>query len=154
MIPLSSRLLEKQDYDYVKKIISESPEWISEECKKEDFDSYVLNYGMYNGKWRIWSLNKEDVGVSFDMEWSPANEKPWIGTLLIHPTKRLQGIGKGIINTIGNELSVKGHKVLFTGCPVNQFSWLEFIGKCGFEQFKVETEKLTSKDYMIMVKPL
>ena len=154
MNSLSSRLLEKQDYDFVKEIILESQEWKREECWEEDIDSYVLTYKMYNGEWKIWSLNKEDVGVSFVIEWSPANEKPWIGTLLLHPTKRLQGIGKKIITSIGNDLRVKGHKVLFVGCPVNQNSWLEFIGKCGFEQFKVETEKLTSKDYMIAVKPL
>ncbi|MBO1510573.1 GNAT family N-acetyltransferase [Metabacillus bambusae] len=154
MISLSSRSLEKDDYEFFKEIIIESNEWQNEECNVEDLQTYLLSYKMFNGEWRIWKSGDKPVGVSYVMEWSPANEKPWIGTILVHPHLRMKGFGKSILAEIGSELSRKGHKALFVGCPIQQDKWLQFLGKCGFEQFKVEFDEYTSKEFMIAVKPL
>ncbi|WP_235991711.1 hypothetical protein [Metabacillus schmidteae] len=51
-------------------------------------------------------------------------------------------------------MSRKGHKALFAGCPIERDSWLQFLGNCGFEQFKVEKDEVTQKEYMIFVLPL
>jgi GNAT superfamily N-acetyltransferase len=154
VISLSSRTLEKDDYEFFKEIIRASTEWQNEECVEEDLQSYLLTYKMFSGEWRIWNSGDKPVGVSYVMEWSPANEKPWIGTILVHPHSRMKGLGKSIVTEIGSELSQKGHKALFVGCPIQQNTWLQFLGKCGFEQFKVEFDEYTSKEFMIAVKPL
>lgn len=154
MISLSSRSLEIDDYEFFKEIIRASTEWQNEECVEEDLQSYLLSYKMFNGEWRIWNSGDKLVGVSYVLEWSPANEKPWIGTILVHPHSRMNGFGKSIVTEIGSELSRKGHKALFVGCPIQQDTWLQFLGKCGFEQFKVEFNEFTSKEFMIAVKPL
>jgi N-acetylglutamate synthase-like GNAT family acetyltransferase len=66
----------------------------------------------------------------------------------------MKGVGKRILTEIGNKLRHKGHKALFAGCPIRQDLWLQFLGKCGFEQFKVEMDETTKKEFMITVKPL
>ncbi|MGM7720219.1 GNAT family N-acetyltransferase [uncultured Metabacillus sp.] len=154
MKELSSRTLEVEDVEFLKEIITASPEWQQEECKAEELDFYLNSYKMYNGDWKIWNLGEMQVGVSYVLEWSPANEKPWIGTILIHQASRSQGLGRRILTEIGLELKHKGHKVLFAACPIKQDSWLQFLGKCEFEQFKVEKDETTSKEYMITLKPL
>lgn len=154
MTILTYRELDEKDFIFLKEIITESPEWQKEECCVNGLESYLLSYMMYNGEWRIWYSGKKRVGVSFMLEWSPANEKPWIGTVLVHPMSRRNGIGKNIMKTIGHELSKRGHKALFAACPIKQDSWLQFLGKCGFEQFKIERDDSSSKEYMITVKPL
>lgn len=154
MTILSSSLLKEDDVEFLKTLIAGSPAWQKEECHAEELESYLLTYQMYNGEWRIWTLNGKQIGVSYVLEWSPANEKPWVGTILIHPNSRLKGFGRGILNEVGLELRQKGHKALFAGCPIGQDTWLQFLGKCGFEQFKVEKDDTTSKEFMITVKPL
>jgi GNAT superfamily N-acetyltransferase len=151
---LTSRELHEDDFYFLKEIITASSEWQKEECHVNELKSYLLSYKMYNGEWRIWSIDNKHVGISYVLEWSPANEKPWVGTILVHPMAQRKGIGKNIVNTIGFELSLRGHKALFAACPTKQDSWLQFLGKCGFEQFKIEQDVSTSKDYMITVKPL
>ncbi|MGM0873508.1 MAG: GNAT family N-acetyltransferase [Bacillota bacterium] len=154
MTTFSWRGLKEDDYEFFKEIIVESTDWQKEECHVEELQSYLMSYRMFNGEWRIWMMNDKRIGVSYVLEWSLANEKPWVGTILIYPNSRLKGMARGILNEIGIELSRKGHKVLFVGCPILQDSWLQFLGKCGFEQFKVEKEDTTSREFMIMVKPL
>lgn len=154
MTTFSSRELQVDDYEFFKEIILESKIWQKEECHVDELHSYLMSYRMFNGEWRIWMINDKQIGVSYVLEWSPANEKPWVGTILIHPNSREKGMARGILNEIGIELSRKGHKALFAGCPIIQDSWLQFLGKCGFEQFKVEKEDTTSREFMIMVKPL
>ncbi|KKI93787.1 hypothetical protein WQ54_01670 [Bacillus sp. SA1-12] len=154
MKELSSGTLEKEDYFFLKEIIAASPEWQNEECHAEELDSYLNAYKMYNGEWKIWKLGEVQVGVTYSLEWSPTNEKPWIGTILIHQASRSQGLGRRILAEIGLELKQKGQKVVFAACPIKQDSWLQFLGKCGFEQFKVEKDESTSKEYMITLKPL
>lgn len=154
MTNLSARELHVNDYRFLKEIIEVSPAWQKEECLVEDLQTYLLSYKMYNGQWRIWTSENKLVGVSYVLEWSPANEKPWVGTVLIHPAFQCKGYGRKILTMIGDELHQRGHKALFAACPINQDSWLQFLGKCGFQQFKVEKDDTTTKEYMITVKPL
>lgn len=154
MTKFSSEKLETGDAAFLRFLISASENWQREECAVEDLQSYLFSYAMYNGEWRIWSRDLKKVAVSYVLEWSPSNEKPWVGTILVHPSYRMKGIGRGILTEIGEDLRRKGHKALFAGCPVNQDSWLQFLGRCGFDQFKVEMDEVTKKEFMITVKPL
>lgn len=151
---ITSRNLEKSDYPFLMEMIKSSPEWKEEECKEDDLITYLQSYSMYNGEWKMWFDEAIPIGVTYVLEWSPSNEKPWIGTILVHQSVRIKGYGRLIINEIGNELKVRGHRALFVGCPIHQNSWLLFLGKCGFEQFKVEKDETLNKEYMISVKLL
>lgn len=154
MTKISSEKLESDDLEFLRLLIIASEEWQNEECDVEDLQSYLFSYSMYNGEWRIWSIDHKKVGASYVLDWSPSNEKPWVGTILVHPSYRMKGIGKRILTEIGKELRHKGHKALFAGCPIRQDLWLQFLGKCGFEQFKVEMDETTKREFMITVKPL
>ncbi|WP_338781729.1 GNAT family N-acetyltransferase [Metabacillus sp. FJAT-52054] len=132
--------------------VKESPEWISEETEPGLLEEYLKKYEMYQGEWRIWELNGEPAAITFSIEWSPSNEKPWLGTILVHPSKRSQGIGERVIRMIAAELKEKGHKVLFAGVPAERLAWIQFLSKAGFEQFKME--KNEGEDYTILIFPL
>nr|WP_231889991.1 GNAT family N-acetyltransferase [Bacillus sp. SJS] len=132
--------------------VKESPEWISEETEPGLLEEYLKKYEMYQGEWRIWESNGEPVAITFSIEWSPSNEKPWLGTILVHPSKRSQGIGERVIRMIAAELKEKGHKVLFAGVPAERLAWIQFLSKAGFEQFKME--KNEGEDYTILIFPL
>jgi GNAT superfamily N-acetyltransferase len=154
MTKLKSRLLDNSDHSFFMDLIESSLEWQEEECKSEDLTEYLSSYKMYNGEWRVWTDNNHLLGVSYVLEWSPSNEKPWVGTIIVHENYRGKGYGRAILNEIGKVLSEKGHKALFAGCPIQRDSWLLFLGKCGFEQFKVEEDDTTYKKIMISVKSL
>lgn len=151
---LDFRELNEDDDDFFKDIIRVSNDWQQEECFENELENYFLSYQMFNGHWRIWSVNNNRIGISYHMEWSPSNERPWIGTILVHPDYRLMGFGQNIIEKIGHELKSKGHKTCYVGCSIYQEGWLRFLGKCGFEQIKIEKDIATSKEYMISVMPL
>ncbi|TXC92102.1 GNAT family N-acetyltransferase [Metabacillus litoralis] len=151
---LEFKELNKGDYNFFKDIIRVSDDWQQEECSENELENYLLSYQMFNGQWRIWYKNNNKIGISYHIEWSPSNERPWIGTILIHPNQRLRGFGQNIIKEIGHELKSKGHKACYVGCSINQDGWLRFLGNCGFEQLKIEKEVTTSKEYMISVMPL
>ncbi|WP_226530585.1 GNAT family N-acetyltransferase [Metabacillus niabensis] len=155
MTKIKARELQSKDLPFFQELIDASPEWQEEECVSVELETYLLSYSMYKGQWRIWcDESDKNVGVSFMIEWSPSNEKPWIGTILIHPSKHHKGFGKMIIAHYKEVLSKKGYRVLFAGCPIQRNSWMQFLGKCGFEQFKVEKDEGTQKEYMISVLPL
>lgn len=144
----------EKDLHFFNELVKASPEWSKEECVPEQLETYLSNYSMYNGVWQVWELDGDLVGICYVLEWSPSNEKPWLGTILIHPSFRGQGFAKKIIAMIGEELKARGHKALFAACPSNQSSWLLFLGKCGFEQYKFEIDDHTSQQYILTVKPL
>ena len=155
MRELRAREIQASDLPFFQELVDASPEWQEEECVSDDLETYVLSYLMYNGQWRIWYDESDNyVGISYMVEWSPSNEKPWLGTILIHPSKYRKGFGKKIIDQYKEELSQKGHKALFAGCPIYKDTWLQFLGNCGFEQFKVEKDEVTQKEYMILILPL
>ncbi|WP_226665917.1 GNAT family N-acetyltransferase [Metabacillus litoralis] len=154
MKKLTFRGLNELDHEFFKYVIEDSHIWKIEEEYENDLERYLLSYQMYNGQWRLWSINNEPIGISFHLEWSPSNERPWIGTILVHPSHRLKGLGKEIIIEIGHDLKSKGHKACYVGCSIHQDGWLQFLAKCGFEQFKMEKDEMNSKKYMISVMPL
>ncbi len=155
MIKLRARELRSSDLPFFQVLINCSTEWQEEECESSELENYLLSYSMYKGQWRVWQDESgNDIGISYMVEWSPSNEKPWIGTILIHPSNYRKGFGKMVIEQYKEELSKKGNKVLFAACPIYRDSWLQFLGSCGFEQFKVEKEEKTQKEYMITVLPL
>ena len=151
---LSARDLQSSDLPFFQELINASTEWQQEECTSGQLETYLLSYKMYNGKWKIWYDGATNIGISFLVEWSPSNEKPWIGTILIHPSKYHRGYGKMVIEWYKKDLARKGFNVLFAACPIKRASWIQFLGKCGFEQFKVEKDEATQKEYMISVLPL
>lgn len=153
MTALLSRPFKKEDLPFFTGLAEASPEWKKEECQTDNIESYMLSYSMYGGEWEVWLIDSEEVAVSYVLEWSPSNGKPWLGTLIVHPDYRNRGIGTKIINLMVEKLNSKGNSAIFAGCPINQDSWLQFLGKCGFEQFKVEKDDRNLKEYMITVKP-
>lgn len=141
------------DYPFLEEIAQASPEWKREEKFEGNIEEYLLVYKMYHGKWYVWYDKSMPVGISYFLEWSPSNEKPWLGTVLIEPGLRGDGYGRQIIDNICNELSKENHKAIFAACPIERDDWLLFLAKCNFEQFKVEKSD-TEKEYMILVRPL
>ncbi|MDQ0231318.1 GNAT family N-acetyltransferase [Metabacillus malikii] len=151
---LFSRELEEQDFGDFAEIIAASDEWRQEETDVDQLHIYLTHYKMYNGEWRVWQYNEHIIGIVYSMEWSPSNEKPWLGTILIHPDYRRKGFAKLIINQIADKLKQQGHSAIFAACPSHRYSWLTFLSNCGFEQFKYEKDEEKLKEYIITVKPL
>ncbi len=145
----------KQDRDLLRSLIKESPSWQRVECGMNDLEVYLRSYEMFQGSWRVWnSPNNEPIGISYHLDWAPSNERPWLGTILIHPNERNKGYGKRIIQQIGQEQRENGHKALYASSPAIYDDWLKFLGKCQFEQVKLETNNTNNLDYIICVKPL
>lgn len=149
---LRSRELTQADFPFLKNLIKNSPFWEKEECYSETIDAFMLKYKMLNGRWLFWSLSSIQIGISYTVEWSPSNEKPWIGTILIRRDYRMKGFASTIINQICEEFRQKGEKAVFAGCPINQNQWIKFLANCQFEQFKVERNEL-GKEYSVLVRP-
>lgn len=141
------------DFPFMLSIIEESPRWEKSELKGRKLNEYIQTYNTLQGEWRQWNFNDELVAVTFHIDVSPSNQKPWIGTILVKKEKRLKGIGKEIINHLSQELLKKGKKVLFAGLPADHFEWIDFLSKCFFEQYKIEKDH-SGNEYMVMIKPL
>ncbi|CAM3405111.1 GNAT family N-acetyltransferase [Cytobacillus oceanisediminis] len=150
---LSSDLMTDADWPFFIETIKDSPEW--EETEKSSFDpkKYMAMYENLNGEWRLWRLDGERIGITFHVKSSPANQKPWIGTILVKKEMRRTGLGIAIIGQIGKELKKRGEKSLFAGVPEYRYMWIEFLSDAGFEQFKMEVSP-EGQDYLIMVCPL
>lgn len=84
---LEFKELNEGDYNFFKDIIRVSNDWQKEECSENELENYLLSYQMFNGQWRLWYKNNNRIGISYHIEWSPSNERPWIGTILIHPNQ-------------------------------------------------------------------
>ncbi|MBS2968815.1 GNAT family N-acetyltransferase [Metabacillus sp. KIGAM252] len=142
----------EKDFSFFVRCVKKSPEWINEETEPALLEEYMKKYEMYQGEWRIWEENGEPAAITFSIEWSPSNEKPWLGTILVHPSKRSQGIGKKVIRSAAAELKEKGHKILFAGVAAERLDWIQFLSKAGFEQFKMEEN--SGEAYTILIFPL
>lgn len=149
---LSSRAYNQEDFHFLKECVRESPEWQKEECHELALEDYMRQYEHLNGRWLIWEENQELIGISFTLDCSPSNSRPWLGTLLLHPKYRLQGNGKRIINEIAKKWKSSGEKIAYSAIPIMNLGWSTFLSKCGFEQYKIEKE--ANKTYLLFIKPL
>jgi GNAT superfamily N-acetyltransferase len=125
--------------------------WTSVEMQQMSEIEYRKKY--VDGEWRIWQLEERDVAITYHLEVSPSNQKPWIGTVIVSPKDRRQGLGMAIVQQLKQELKQRGHKAIFAGVPVEASVWIQFLSDCYFEQFKVEKDE-QNQMYIIMVSPL
>ncbi|RDI47607.1 GNAT family N-acetyltransferase [Falsibacillus pallidus] len=129
--------------------------WLKEELSGfTDVNSFFEYYRSLEGEWRIWENieNEEAIGLTYHMCSAPSNQKPWLGTIVTSPAYRNNRLGRGIIDALGEEMKRSGHKALFAGVPIQQYSWIDFLNKCLFEQLKVESNQ--KGQFMVMARPL
>ncbi|MDZ5470637.1 GNAT family N-acetyltransferase [Bacillus sp. 31A1R] len=150
---LKYRDLSHQDIPFFLELARENKIWREIELKGEKLENYIETYSYLNGEWRLWTLQKDFIGVSFHTKLAPSNGKPWFGTLIITVKFQKQGIGKAIIEKITSELKEEGMNVIFAGIPFDQYNWIDFLGKCSFEQFKIEKDD-QGNSYLIMIRPI
>ncbi|MED3386846.1 GNAT family N-acetyltransferase [Bacillus subtilis] len=136
----------------LEKLAEAHPVWKEEEFGDKDAQDYIISYSMYNGAWLVWEKDGLPVAVSYHLEWSPSNGKPWLGAVLIDPAEEKKGHAKMIIEQISKLLRAK-HKAMFAGVPIERSEWILFLSQCGFEQLKTEKDE-KGKSFMILVKPL
>jgi hypothetical protein len=143
---------EESDYEFFQACVKNSPEWQITECTVQQLSDYIQSYEYLNGRWLVWNYNGEPIGISYTVNESPANGRPWIGTILVENGKRQKGFGSRIVEALSREWEKSGHKVIYTAIPIMQNGWSEFLSKCSFEQYKIEKENEIT--YLLFVKPL
>ncbi|MCA0987918.1 GNAT family N-acetyltransferase [Guptibacillus algicola] len=114
---------------------------------KSELISYIQTYNGFGCKWTKWMQEGEPVAVSCVHPHAPSNKKPWIGTIVVNPKMRREGIGKAVIAKHRQVMN----NVVFAGLPYECIAWSIFLGKCGFEQYGIEEDE--GKEYLIMVCP-
>ncbi|MBU8733754.1 GNAT family N-acetyltransferase [Cytobacillus oceanisediminis] len=150
---LSSSCVTHADLTFFLEVIKDSAAWEEEEKSGHNLMEYMARYQKLNGEWRIWRLDGERIAVTFHVNSSPSNGKPWLGTILVKNSIRRKGIGTKIIEQLAAELKEKGEKSFFAGVPENRQNWIYFLADAGFEQFKMEASP-DEKEFLIMVCPL
>lgn len=150
---IEDRPLTEADYPVFLSIAEESPVWKQTELNGMSIDEYIENYEHLNGQWSLWTIQEEAAAISFLVKNAPSNGKPWLGTVLVKAGCRGKGLGSRIISQIGKALESQGEDVMFCGVPLGCTEWQLFLGKCGFEQFKIEEDDEGVKQ-LVFVKPL
>ncbi|UOE56997.1 GNAT family N-acetyltransferase [Bacillus sp. CMF12] len=150
---ISSSRFTDEDLPFFLEVIKDSAAWEEEEKSGHNLRDYMARYQELNGEWRIWRLDGERIAVTFHVNSSPSNRKPWLGTILVKNNIRRKGIGTKVIELLAAELKEKGEKSFFAGVPENRHNWIYFLADAGFEQFKMEAYP-DGKDFLIMVCPL
>lgn len=145
------RILHDKDAILIKRFTELDSYWISAEMPQMSEIEYLNKYD--DGEWRVWQQDERDVAITYHVEVAPSNHKPWIGTVIVNPNARRQGLGINIVQQLKQELQKKGHKAIFAGVPVEAPVWIQFLSDCYFEQFKVEKDE-QNQMYVIMVSPL
>lgn len=146
--------LKPHHLDFFTQIIEDSPIWKENEIKGLALERYINSYSNLQGVWRVWWLNSwEPIGITFLVEKAPSNNKMWLGTILIAKEHRNKGYAKNIIKELANQSLSNGEDALFCGVPIEIHEWSMFLGKCGFEQFKIEKDE-TGQNYLVLVYPL
>ncbi|GLB60354.1 GNAT family N-acetyltransferase [Cytobacillus sp. NCCP-133] len=148
-----SSLMVTEDWPFFLQTIKESPDWEDAERSGFNIKNFLIRYSDLNGVWRVWKMNGDRIAITFHVNSSPSNQKPWMGTILVKKELRRQGIGLAIIRQICSELKDGGEKSFFAGVPEDCCNWIDFLSEGGFEQFKVETSP-EGQEYLIMVCPL
>lgn len=152
MVNLTWRPFSSSDLPFFEELISESEKWRKNELKEIQLSEYLNKYKDLTGEWRIWECEGELKAISFHLDSAISNQKPWLGTVLVKAHERHKGIASALINRIAIELREKGDRAMFSGIPLDEYEWANFLNDCGFEQFK--TEKNKGETYLIMVRPL
>ncbi|MCA1029912.1 GNAT family N-acetyltransferase [Bacillus timonensis] len=140
----------EMDFNFFEQIVHSSYEWKERELGDLSIPMFFMKYERYNGKWLVWYKNDIKVAITYHVEIAPSNQKPWLGTILVHNDFRNKGIAKTIITELSAQLKAKEKKALFCGIPIESLNWSLFLGKCGFEQLKIEQEG--EHQYLILVK--
>ncbi|MCK6256863.1 GNAT family N-acetyltransferase [Fictibacillus sp. KIGAM418] len=152
---MENRKIRDEDFDFFKEIIPHSHTWMKEEGltgeeNDEHLRSYLHRYDETGGEWLIWSGEGQKIGAAYLVYAAPSNQKPWLGTIVIHPEKRKQGFAKKIIEEISS-MVIKNSPVLFSACPAENTSWIRFLNHNGFEQAGLENDE-KGKEYIKFVK--
>jgi GNAT superfamily N-acetyltransferase len=150
---LSSDKLTDEDFPFFLEVIKDSADWEKEEKFENNLKHYMAGYQELDGEWRIWRQNGERIAVTYHLDLSPSNRKPWLGTILVKKEMRRKGTGTEIIKLLADELKKKGKKSFFAGVPDHRDIWINFLADAGFEQFKMETSD-NGQAFLIMVLPL
>ncbi|URM31856.1 GNAT family N-acetyltransferase [Cytobacillus firmus] len=150
---IASSKFTEEDQPFFLEVIKDSTDWEEEEKCGNNLCNYMARHQELNGEWRIWRIDGERTAVTFHVNLSPSNRKPWLGTILVKKEMRRKGIGTKVIELLTAELKKKGEKSLFAGVPENRNYWIYFLSDAGFEQFKTETSD-DGREFLIMVCPL
>ncbi|MBY6050513.1 N-acetyltransferase [Cytobacillus firmus] len=150
---ISTSKFKEEDQPFFLEVIKDSTDWEEEEKCGNNLCNYMARHQELNGEWKIWRINGEQTAVTFHVNLSPSNRKPWLGTILVKKDMRRKGIGTAVIELLAAELKKKGEKSFFAGVPENRTKWIYFLSDAGFEQFKSETSD-DGGEFLIMVCPL
>jgi len=148
---LQYRKMVESDVSLIKAFTTFDSLWKSIEMDALTAKEYINKYVL--GEWRVWQQNNKDVAITYHLDHAPSNNKPWLGTVIINPNERRQGLGTQVVKHLKKELREKGHKAIFAGVPVEADIWIQFMSDCYFEQFKIEKDD-QNQMFLIMVSPL
>ncbi len=148
---LQYRKMIESDVSLIKAFTTFDSLWKSIEMDALTAKEYINKYVL--GEWRVWQQNNKDVAITYHLDHAPSNNKPWLGTVIINPNERRQGLGTQVVKHLKKELREKGHKAIFAGVPVEADIWIQFMSDCYFEQFKIEKDD-QNQMFLIMVSPL
>ncbi|TCN25764.1 GNAT family N-acetyltransferase [Mesobacillus foraminis] len=151
MVNLNWRPFTFKEMAFFESVVEDSPAWQTVELNGKALSNFIGEWQSI-GEWRIWDIEGELAGITFHLETAPSNGKPWLGTMLVKNSMREKGAAHSMIHSLSQELKDKGSSVLFTGIPIAQNTWAEFLSRCGFEQFKTETSE--EGTYLILIRPL
>lgn len=145
--------MEPQHVEFFTRIIEDSPLWEENELKNLSLDEYINSYASMQGYWQVWIDSGIPIGITFTVDKAPSNNKMWLGTILIAKSHRNKGFARKIIKKLATQALSKGEEALFCGIPIEINEWTIFLGKCGFEQFKIEKDG-NGQNYLVLVFPL
>lgn len=122
-------------------------EELGRKATKPDIVSYIQTYQGMGCSWQKWMQHDEPVAISCILHKAPSNGKSWIGTVVVNPKVRNNGVGQAVLSNHRKE----SDGVIFAGIPYARIEWSIFLGKCGFEQYGIEKDQ--GKEYLVMVHP-
>lgn len=156
---ISSRKITNEDLPLIKDWLIHSPDWLREEgllVNEVDglrIQAWMSLYEKYQGEWLIWSDSSRYIGMTYHVSRAPSNGRPWIGMVVVAPDKRNEGIGRVLLERITECLNQLGEKVVYIGCPFERTNWMQFLGRCGFEQIGMDLLE-SGKKYIKMAKAI
>ncbi|RBW69408.1 hypothetical protein [Bacillus taeanensis] len=151
---LTFRKMKRDDQALMTSLSSLSKEWSlwelgSSNPTHADVERWINHYQYENGEWRIWNLD-EKTAFTYHLT-KVRNEEPWLGTIIV--SQKGEGIGRLILEVLAEEERKKGAKVLYAACPAQCLNWMQFLGKIGFEQYKMDYDE-KGNEYLLLALPL